>query len=293
MADGLPYNFGGIPPVSYKNAKILVLPVPHEMTVSFRRGTRFGPENIILASRHMEIWDEETGIDTEECGIHTLPEIDPESDSVHAMMKVIEKTVLSHLKREKFICALGGEHSISFPLIKAHKKYFPDLCVVQLDAHADMRDTLGGSKYSHGTVMRRVRELGCETHGIGVRSLSREESEYLRKDSHAHCHFASTLYATAWDKIIHTIPDIPIYLTIDMDFFDPAIMPETGTPEPGGFFWPETVLFLRKLFAERTIIGIDMVEFAPSTLYSPSSFLSSKLLFTLIALHTFHHQKKV
>ncbi len=277
------YNFLGIPNPIYEKAKFLILPIPYEATVSFGRGTRFGPESIILSSRYVELFDEEIKTEPYKMGILTLPEIPIESNSVQQMLKKITRNVQKHLKKKKFILSLGGEHSISIPLIQTHKIFYPDLKVIHLDAHADMRNSYEGSKFNHACVMKRITESGCEIFSFGIRSLSKEEFEFISSSKMNHIFFAMDIYNKTIENFVDNIPDGNYYLTIDLDVFDPSLVPDVGTPEPGGLKWYSTLKFIKKLISSKNIVGADIVELAPKHPYGHSSFFSAKLTYKIIA----------
>lgn len=283
ISESLPYTFGGIKKIPARSARFIILPIPYEGTVSFRTGTKFGPESIIFSSRYMELFDEETNTEPWENGIITLPEITQEVDSPGKMMKKIQKTVRKLLKNNSFIFTLGGEHSLSFPIVLEYKQKYPDLRVIHFDAHADLRKEYEGSKFSHASVMRRILETGCEIYSFGIRSLSKEESDEIQHMKNVHINFAySCRNQTLIDKAV-SLPDGNYYISIDIDCFDPSVVPDTGTPEPGGLTWYEITGFLKKFASRHKIVGADLVELAPSNHYCPSSFLAAKLIYKLIA----------
>ena len=275
----LPFNFGGIDEErsDLKKAKVIIWPVPFERTVSYGVGTKDGPRAIINASRNMELFDEEIGGETAEIGIHTLAAVDADKEP-DEMMKDLYRKAAGLLKSGKFICMLGGEHSISAPVIKAHKERYPDLSVLQIDAHADLRNEYDGTPHSHASVMRRVVEI-CPAVQVGIRSLSAEEAliipfiptkVFLAKDIVGH---------TDWiDKVAASLTD-EVYLTIDVDGFDPSVMPTTGTPEPGGLMWYDVIGLIRKVANRRRIVGMDVTELSTSPGNNSPSFLAAKLVY--------------
>ncbi|MCL5674633.1 MAG: agmatinase [Candidatus Omnitrophica bacterium] len=277
------YNFLGIQNPSYEKTKFVILPIPYEATVSFGRGTRFGPEGIILSSRYVELFDEETKTEPYRKGIFTLPEIPIESNSVPEMFKQIERTIQKHLKKKKFIISLGGEHSLSIPVIQSHRIFYPDLKVIHFDAHADMRNVYEGSRFNHACVIRRVTEAGCEVFSFGIRSLSGEEFEYISSSKMNHVFYDIDTYDKPLENFIDNIPDGNYYLTIDLDVFDPSVVPEVGTPEPGGLRWYSSLKFIRKIIMSKNIVGVDIVELAPKHPYSPSCFFSAKFIYKIIS----------
>jgi agmatinase len=283
MNDALPYTFGGIKKIPAGKARFIILPIPYEGTISFKPGTKFGPEAIIFSSRYMELYEEETNTQPWENGIITLSEITQDVHSAEKMMKKIQRNVKKLLKDNKFVFALGGEHSISFPIISEYKHKYPDLRVLHFDAHADLRKQYEGSKFSHASVMRRISELNCEIYSFGIRSLSNEEAKDLQELKNIHIHFAHNCRNQALIDKATSLPDGNYYISIDIDCFDPSVVPDTGTPEPGGFTWYEITDFLRKFASTHKIIGADIVELAPSNHYCASAFLAAKLVYKLIA----------
>ncbi len=283
MSEVLPYTFGGIKKIPASQARFMILPVPYEGTVSFRTGTKFGPEAVIFSSRYMELYDEETDTEPWENGIITLPVITQEVDSAGKMMKKIQKTVGKLLKDNKFVFAIGGEHSISFPIVLEYRKKYPDLKVLHFDAHADLRKEYEGSKFSHASVMRRISEIGCEIFSFGIRSLSKEEADALPEIRNVHINFAYKCRNQDLIKMAASLPDGNYYISIDIDCFDPSVVPDTGTPEPGGFTWYEVTGFLKDFVATHNVVAADLVELAPSNHYCPGSFLAAKLIYKTIA----------
>jgi len=283
MIESLPYTFGGLRKIPLKKAKFVILPVPYEATVSFRPGTRFGPEAIILSSRFMELYDEETNTEPWLNGILTLPEIVQDIDSTQKMMKKIQKNVSKFINNNHFVFVLGGEHSISFPVVKEYQKKYPDLKLVHFDAHADLRKEYEGSKSSHASVMRRISELGIDIYSFGIRSISKEEADDQKNLKNVHIYFAHQYRNQQLLSIAQQLPEGKYYISIDIDCFDPSFVPDTGTPEPGGLTWYEVTGFLKKFIQTHDVVGADLVELAPSHHYCSSSFLAAKLVYKTIA----------
>jgi N1-aminopropylagmatine ureohydrolase len=279
-----PQNFLGIgPPHSdLKSAKAVILPVPYDRTATYGKGTSRGPEALVAASCSLELYDEELGAETYTLGIHTAPEVSGNEDPPEKMVKAVESAVGGHLEAGKLVVTVGGEHSITSGAVFAHHRLHPQLSVVQLDAHGDMRDEYEGSRHNHACVMRRIRERGIPTVAIGIRSVCLEEIEYLRKSPAVIIPGRRVAEGRQWfdEAIAATTPDV--YLTVDMDYFDPARVPATGTPEPGGGDWYSTLAFLRKLSRQRRIVGFDIMELAPIAGQPASDFLAAKLLYRLL-----------
>jgi agmatinase len=275
----LPNNFGGLTAErsGYENSRVLIWPAPFEKTVSYGVGTKDGPQAIIEASRNMELYDEELGCEPAEIGIHTLPPIDCDREPAEMMAELYAGAV-TLLQSGKFLCMLGGEHSISAPVIRAHKEKYPALSVLQIDAHADLRDAYDGTPHSHASVMRRVTEI-CPAVQVGIRSLSSEEARAI-PNLPVKVFFAKDIVGrTEWigDVVNALSPDV--YLTIDVDGFDPSLIPTTGTPEPGGLFWYDVLHLLRAVAEKRNIVGMDVTELSSSPGNNAPSFLVSKLIY--------------
>ena len=283
----LPMNFGGIDEpqfTDFDQASVLMLPVSYEGTVSYGTGTGAGAMAIIDASRNMELYEEETGSEVYKVGIHTLPEFSPR-DSPKQMMADLYEYSTDLLKSGKFLCMLGGEHSISAPVIKAHKERYPNLSVVQIDAHADLRDSYDGTPHSHASIMARVvKDLGIPSVQVGIRSISGEEARAIKAGIPTTIFWARDIVGrTDWiDEAIGSLNN-EVYLTIDIDGLDPSIVPTTGTPEPGGLGWYETLTFIRRLAESRRVVGMDLVEYSYFENYDSPAFLCSKLVYKSLA----------
>ncbi len=281
---GLPYNFGGLDEefASLERARAVVLPVPYDFTTSYQGGTRLGPAAILAASRNMELWDEELGPIYRQ-GIATLPELEPTAEGPEAMVGRVEQATEWILSQGKLPAILGGEHSITTGAIRAAKRRHPKLSVLQIDAHGDMRDTYLDSRFSHACVMRRIREL-VPASSVGIRSISEEEAEYLREHPQP---MWSTRHFRAlkgdWSPVLDTLSN-DVFITFDLDGLDPAILPATGTPEPGGLDWFEAVDLIRAVSKRALIVGFDVIEFAPMPGQTASDFLAARMVYRMIGL---------
>jgi agmatinase len=266
---GIKGHYLGLPGSS--TAKIVILPIPFDLTSTYRRGSKRGPEALIEASRNLELYDIETDSDPYLQGIITAPPI--QAKTSRAMIAKAYKMTTIYLNEGRFVVALGGEHTISYGVIKAHKDYYPKLTVVHLDAHADLAESYENNPWSHASVMARVRELDVPMISIGVRSMSRKEKE---KCDHP-------LFIAVTDKVETVLNAIqgPIYLTFDLDVFDSSLMPSTGTPEPGGLDWP-TALRVLKIIA-KNLVGFDIVELCPNRENPAPDYLAAKLLYKILA----------
>lgn len=279
----LPFRYAGIEDeyAGYKKARAVVLPVPLERTTTYARGTRKGPGAIIEASRNMETFDEELQVETyRQFGIATLEEMDTDAGSLEEVLAHLRTTVMGLLQDGKFPVLLGGEHSLTPPAVSACARKFRDLSVLQIDAHADLRDSYQGNRNSHACAMRRVLET-CPAVQVGIRSLSQEEADEIPKLK-TRVFWAKDIVgrpALEWAEEVASALSPTVYLTIDLDGLDPAIMPATGTPEPGGLTWEQVTLLLRTVSRQRTFIGMDVVELLPTPGLHAADFLAAKLIY--------------
>src|SRR5215203_2401243 len=289
----LPMNFGGIEEEEYSSfddARILVWPVSYEGTVSYGGGTGDGAMAIVEASRNMELYEEETRSEVYKLGIHTLEEFDAR-ETPDAMMASLYDRTKELLDTGKFICMLGGEHSVSAPIIKAHAEKFHDMSVLQIDAHADLRDTYDGTPHSHASIMARVvKDLRIPSVQVGIRSISADEARSLSEGLPTKIFWAKDVVGkTDWiDDAVNSLTE-NVYLTIDIDGLDPSLVPTTGTPEPGGLGWYETLALIRTLGKKRRVIGMDLVEFSKTDNSDAPAFLCSKLVYKSLA-YIFHEE---
>lgn len=252
----------------YKDAKFVVIPCPHELTTTYGKGTKKGPAAILDASCQIEWFDEELlRVPAREAGVFTQEAV---------TVKSLGSRVAGLLRDGKVPVILGGEHSITPPAVKAVAGKFKDLSVLQLDAHADLRDSYRGSKNSHACAMRRILEV-CPAVQVGIRSISAEEWEWAKKIKQTKkIHFAEKLELV--DKIDDQLSK-NVYITIDVDVFDPAVVPATGTPEPGGLLWYEVLDILKGVCAAKNIVGFDVVELSPRKGDIASDYTVAKLVY--------------
>ena len=233
----------------YRNSKIVLLPVPYDETSTWIKGADKGTEAILEASFHMELYDIETDSEVYKQGIFTAPAIE-EKSSPEKMVTAVKKQTSKYLKDHKFAVIIGGEHSVSIGSIQAHREKYHDMGVLQLDAHSDTREKYHGSEYNHACVMARARKL-CPIVQVGIRSMDIKEKKKMNRDrvffAHDICH------DDIWmDKAVSFLPEV-FYLTFDLDALDPSIMPSTGTPEPGGLSYRQTLKFLKKAIQEKNL----------------------------------------
>jgi agmatinase len=278
-----PDNFGGIPEehARYETSRAAIFPVPLERTTTYGHGTRNGPAAIIAASKNMELYDEELELEPyKEIGIHTLPPIDTMDGRLDEVITELFTAELALLDDEKFPVVLGGEHSLTPPLVSAMAKKFKDLTVLQIDAHADLRDEYQANPASHACAMRRVVEV-CPAVQVGIRSLSEEEAKAIPHLRTKIYWAKDVLRAPVKSWIANVLSDLSphVYLTIDLDGFDPSIVPATGTPEPGGLDWYQVTSLIRAVAGHQKIVGMDVVELLPQPGDHASDFLAAKLVY--------------
>jgi len=276
-----PYNFGGLEKQNYKSSKIIIVPVPYESTTYYLSGTKEGPWAIINASRHVELYDQELEKDASQAGIFTLKELEPSKNSPKETILRIENVITKILNDEKIPVMLGGEHSITLGAVFSFKKkYLRNLSVLQLDAHADLRSEFEGTKFHHGCVMRRMAEdLKIPISQVGIRSLSKEEADYLKESKKNNIFFDKKF---SNEEVINTLKE-NVYLTLDLDVLDPSIMPAVGTPEPGGLGWYEVLDLIKAVSKNRKIVGADTVELSPIPGFIAPDFLAAKLAYKIIS----------
>ena len=277
-----PHNFGGLPVPygDFQTAAAVILPVPYDGTTEWHSGTRNGPKAIIDASYYLEWFDLELGREIYTCGIHTLPELEPTYDSPETMNRRVYQTTRDLLNKSKFVVLVGGEHSLSSGSIRAHMEKYPSLTVLQLDAHADLRDQYLGTRFSHACTMRRVIEL-CPITQVGIRAISLEEIEYIRANGLHPFYYESSNPTLPLDQISASLSE-NVYITIDLDVFDPSVMSAVGTPEPGGLLWGQILELVRYVSDRKKVIGFDVVELCSDQGPSACAFTAAKLIYKLI-----------
>lgn len=275
--------FGALDPEhsDYESSKAAVLPLPYEATTTFLKGTAKGPQALLQASVALEFYDEELDWEPFRVGIHTCAPPLVHADSPQECLAVMEEAAFKLLADGKFPVAVGGEHTVTTALVRAAMRLHPTLTVVQLDAHADLRAEYEGSPYNHACVMRRVREL-CPAVQIGVRALDLEEMRLVRQEGWTMVLDLDRGSDPSWlERALRGIRG-PLYLTVDLDVMDPALLPAVGTPEPGGFGWYEVLEILRRIFREFQVVGADIVELCPRPGLESSAFIAAKLLYKII-----------
>ena len=282
-------NFGGIEPeyADFGRALFVILPVPYDLTSTYRSGSRLGPAAILDASANMELYDEELGQETYRCGIHTLPFLEADARGPKEMIETIRQKTVEVAQAGKIPVTLGGEHSISFGCVQALKEKYPALSVLQFDAHADLRDAYQGSPYSHASVARRISEC-CPLVQVGIRSMSAEDAAFLADGSVKSFSADYVLEDKGWCEAIASHLKGDVYISVDLDVLDPAFMPATGTPEPGGIGWKDMLRLIRAVSENCRIRGFDVVELSPIPGLVAPDFLAAKLTYRMMAVSYTH-----
>lgn len=286
-------NFGGIyPEYSLRDALFVIVPVPYDLTSTYQPGSRRGPAAIIEASTNMELYDDELKKETYSAGIHTTLPLAVDARGPKHMIDAVRKKISKIVALNKIPVMLGGEHSISFGAVQALKEVCPDLTVLQLDAHADLRESYQGSPYSHASVARRVSEI-CPLVQVGIRSMSKEEADFLPQSKVKSYSADFVLEAKDWCETICQDLHGDVFVSIDLDVFDPSIMPATGTPEPGGIYWKDVLRLLKKVSQSCRIRGFDVVELAPLPGIVAPDFMAAKLIYRLMGYMTEQEVPKI
>jgi agmatinase len=278
------HTFGGLPPewTCPDKSKIVLLPVPYETSTTYRGGCRNGPAAIIEASVNMELYDEDLKCEPCRIGVHTLPPLDVLDDAEKTIARV-DEVATTFIERDKFVTLLGGEHTVSLGMVRALRRRYTPLSVLYLDAHADFRKSYRGNAYSHACVARRMCEM-CRVVMAGVRSLSKEEAAELKEKDIPMAwasDFRRARNGGGCRELIGRLLDRlgeNVYVSIDVDVFDPSLMPAVGTPEPGGLLWDEVIELLQAVVATKKLVGLDMVELAPIDGVVHPQFTAARLL---------------
>ena len=273
-------NFGGNEVVyEYVSSRIILLPVPYDETSTWMKGADKGPDAIMDASVNLEFYDVETASEVHKHGIHTVEPV-TEKSSPEALVKEVYTRTARLLADKKFPVIVGGNHTVSIGSIKAFSEHYEDLTVLQLDAHSDLRQEYEGSEFNHACVMARAREMAGIVQ-VGIRSMSADELDYVDRSRIFYSHELydnKSYYAKALEQLSSNV-----YITIDLDVFDPSLMPSTGTPEPGGPGYPELMRFLRDVISNRNVVGFDVVELCPSPVNKVPDFVAAKIIYQLLS----------
>jgi agmatinase len=275
-----PYNFGGLADefTGYEGAKVAVVPVPYDLSTSWISGTAEGPRAIIEASGYLELYDIETRSEPYLHGIFT--DEDVKAKDSEQLNKNVYERVRKHVDAGKFVVTLGGEHSISYGAAKAHIEKYSDLSILHFDAHTDRREEFEDNKFSHACTLRRISELNDDIVSVGIRSLDVSELQYL--DEKKIFYAEDIFHSMDWAEKMVAMLKPNVYITFDLDVLDPAIMPSTGTPEPGGMYWYQVLQALRLVAEQRNLVGIDLVELSPTENKAPD-FLAAKLIYKVLS----------
>jgi agmatinase len=254
------------------------LPVPFDLTSTWRKGADRGPEAILDASPNLEFYDIETDSEVYKKGIFTDSPIT--ADNSRSMIQNVRHRIKSHLENKKFVVTVGGEHSVSIGSVEAHSNECKNLTVLQLDAHTDLRDEYNGSRFNHACVMSRIREL-CPIVQVGIRSMDITEKARLDDERIFYAH--NIVHRFDWIDAVVDLLGAEVYVTIDLDVFDIGLMPSTGTPEPGGLGWYQVLRLLKAVSEKKRVVGFDVVELCPSKTNIAPDFLAAKLIYTFLS----------
>ena len=274
-------TYAGIPDefAKLENSKIVLIPVPYDGTSTWQKGADKGPEAFLNASENMELYDIETGTEVYQQGVFLADAI-TENTSPESMVDTVHETTKTYINKNKFVTIFGGEHSVSIGTIRAFNEMYPSLTVLHIDAHADLRKEYEGSKYNHACA---VYEASQTTNliQVGIRSMDVMEKTVMDEGKTYFAH--EMAIDDSWaDSAIDQMTD-NVFITFDLDALDPSIMPSTGTPEPGGLLWYETLEFLKQVFAEKNVVGFDIVELCPNAKDKSSDFLAAKLYYKMLS----------
>ncbi len=273
-------NFGGDEVVySYEESQIIIVPVPYDATSTYIRGADRGPAAILDASPALEFYDIETGYEAHKRGIHTLPPMECGDDPA-GLAEEVYRTLSGLFAEKRFPVVIGGNHTVSIGAFRAASEAFAGLTILQLDAHSDLRPVYEGSHLNHACAAARAREYAPLVQ-VGIRSMSAEELPFVDRERIFYAHELWTdksLYGKALDLLSGNV-----YITLDLDVFDPSVMPSTGTPEPGGPDYRELMFFLRDVMKSRNVIGFDVVELCPSETNKAPDFMAAKVIYQMLS----------
>jgi len=282
-------NFGGIEDkyTIFESSEILLQSIPYDGTSTWGKGADKAFGAFLEATENMELYDIETDSEVYKKGIHILPEI-KEDSSPENVFKTVYESTKNLLNHHKFLTFFGGEHSVSIGILKAFYEKYPDITILQLDAHSDLRPDYDGSPYNHACAVHDASKH-ANLIQVGIRSMDVVEKPFLNKEK---CYFAEEIFGqSSWmDESIKKMTD-KVYITVDLDVFDPSIMPATGTPEPGGLDWNTTINYLQKVFQQKNVLGFDIVELAPMDGFKAPDFLVAKLYYKMLSYKFSSHGK--
>jgi agmatinase len=282
-------NFLGLAPdrSGWERSRACIIQAPLENTTSFQQGTSAGPQAILKASEQVELYDIASATDFSEIGITTFAAPDLRGLDNESALKVIESDVMRALEKRLWPIVLGGEHTVSFAPIRALARTYHNISVLQIDAHADLRNTYEGSAYSHACVMRRVVDMGIPVVGVGIRNYSAEEAEFIRENKSVIFHDTDIeRHGLDPSKISAALTE-NVYITVDIDGFDPSECPGTGTPEPNGLRWAQAMTLFKTVFKNHNVIGMDVNEVMPISGDARTEFFAAKLIYKMIGFQFF------
>ncbi len=274
-------NYAGIPDefAQLETAKVILVPVPYGGTANWGKGAENGPEAFLEASQNLELYDIETDTEVFEQGIYLADAI-TENRSPEAVVDTVHKVTKEFIKRNKFVTIVGGEHSVSIGTVRAFNECFDNLTVLHIDAHADLRKSYNGSKFNHACAMHEASQT-TNLVQIGIRSMDAIEKTFMDEEKTFFAH--DMVNDEYWmDKVIELMSK-NVFISFDLDALDPSIMPSTGTPEPGGLFWYETLEFLKQVFEEKNVVGFDIMELCPNPADRTADFLAAKLYYKMLS----------
>ena len=281
-----PYQFGGVLPTprTFEESDAIILPLPFERTTSYVPGTRYGPRELLVASAQVELWDEELGLDVHARGIYTAPEVDLSGLDMAEAMAEIGRITAEILDTRKFLLTIGGEHSITSPIVGAAAARRPGVSVLQIDAHADLRSSYLGEPHSHACAMRRSLEFAPLVQ-VGIRNISEDEFKAVPSLRTKIFYDWNMRDDPAWiDRAVDALSD-DVYITIDLDGLEPGLMPAVGTAEPGGLSWRELTTLLRRTFERKRVMACDVVELCPIPGMIAPNFAAARLVYKLLTYH--------
>ena len=281
---GVPFNFLALNDDQSRldQAKVVLIPVPYDSTTSLRTGAREGPNAIIQASNGLEDYDWELDLDVAELGIHTTGALEPHMGGPEHMVQRVKQAVAEHLDSGKIVGLLGGEHSLAVGAVQAHLQAYPGLSVLYLDAHADLRDEFMGTRWGHASGARRIHEL-CPLVWAGVRSACQEERDFIVSRQLPVFRWPPKLEQEPYNSEVVNRLSSPVYISVDLDVLDPALMPATGTPEPGGMDWNQLTGLIQAVAQSHRIVGFDLCELSPGDGPPACSYVAAKLAYKLVA----------
>lgn len=274
---------------SMELSRFVIQQVPYEHTSSYHSGSAKGPSAIIQASHYVEFYDEVLDCETyRKCGICTLSPIEFDGKVDQNAIDLIEHHTTQLLDKEKFVISFGAEHTVTLGFVKAYQRKFGNISVLQIDAHSDLRQEYHGNPYSHASVMARVHDLYIPITQVGIRAQCKQESDLIKSSDSIHTFYAHQITTgnTDWiSTVVNTLKD-PVYITIDADGFDPSVVPNVGTAEPGGLSWNDVVSLLDAVCKQKKVVGFDIVEVAPVKENTLSEFTLAKLAYRIIGFIT-------